>query len=503
MNDFTLSRTAKEVDIALLLEGSYPFVLGGVSAWVHQIIEHFPQYSFALIFLGGAPENYPEGIRYEIPPNVRHFQVTYLFEEEEPPSPQKAFLGNRKAFASIRQTHDLFQCPYAKALKDVGDISLIMNDKNGVSYEQFLYSMLSWDYITEEYTKQCEDASFIDYFWTIKNIHKPLWKLASILKSFPKVKLVHTVSTGYAGLLSFMLQRHFNYPVILTEHGIYTKERKIDIFLSQVFRDDDDRPLTEASYLRTLWDRYFKTLAQLSYEVANPIISLFQHAHQIQLEEGADPNKAIIIPNGINIPRFKALRRPLEEKSPIVCFVGRLVPMKDVKGFIRAIPNIHLRMPELKFWIIGSTDQDPQYAKECHNLVENMLLEDIIEFKNHQPMEEVLPYIKILVLSAIRESMPLVVLESFGAGVPVVATDVGACRELIFGANAEDQALGPAGSIVKVADSKGLELAIIEMLSDHQLWNAMSDSAMRRAEKFYDEDLMIMKYGQLYEGTIT
>lgn len=48
-------------------------------------------------------------------------------------------------------------------------------------------------------------------------------------------------------------------------------------------------------------------------------------------------------------------------------------------------------------------------------------------------------------LPAIRESMPFVLLESFAAGVPVVATDVGACKEMIMGINEEDAALGPAG----------------------------------------------------------
>lgn len=42
-------------DIALLLEGTYPFIRGGgVSSWVHQMISGLPEYRFALVFLGGA-----------------------------------------------------------------------------------------------------------------------------------------------------------------------------------------------------------------------------------------------------------------------------------------------------------------------------------------------------------------------------------------------------------------------------------------------------------------
>lgn len=496
-------KNAKEADIALLLEGSYPFVLGGVSEWVQQIITNFPQYNFALIFMGGAPENYKDGIRYVKPDNVTHFQIHYLFEAHKPSPKRDELIGNAQWFEKIKTMHDLFNCPGQGFLDEISDISVFIDEKTGVDFDQFSYSKLSWDLICEKYNKQCPDSSFIDYYWTIKNIHAPLWKIAKIVKTMPKVKLVHAVSTGYAGLLSFLVQRHWNYPVILTEHGIYTRERKIDIFLSRIFQDDVERPLTEASYLRNLWDRFFRTLSHLSYSVANPIVSLFQEAHHVQIEEGANPNKAIIIPNGINIERYKKLRRTYKEKQAVVAFVGRMVPMKDIKGLIRAIPHVHKQMPELKFWIIGSTDQDPKYAQECRELVENILLQDIIEFKPHLPMEEILPKIRVLVLPAIRESMPLVVLESCAAGVPVVATDVGACRELLLGLDEQDKALGPGGCVVKVADPPGLAEGILNILQDPKLWTEMSASAIKRAEKYYNEQTMFDKYRQLYEGTIT
>ena len=159
-------------------------------------------------------------------------------------------------------------------------------------------------------------------------------------------------------------------------------------------------------------------------------------------------------------------------------------------------------MPHLKFWIIGSTDQDPQYAIECMELVENILLQDFIEFKPHQDMNDVLPHIQLLVLSALRESMPLVILESFAAGVPVVATDVGACRDMILGANEDDCALGAGGKVVSVSNPEGLANAIVEVLSNADLWNQMSNSAIARVEKYYDEQQMFQSYQAIYDGVI-
>jgi hypothetical protein len=49
-----------EADICLILEGTYPFLKGGVANWVYELIRVFPQYRFAAIFLGTREEDYHE-----------------------------------------------------------------------------------------------------------------------------------------------------------------------------------------------------------------------------------------------------------------------------------------------------------------------------------------------------------------------------------------------------------------------------------------------------------
>ncbi|MCR9192137.1 MAG: GT4 family glycosyltransferase PelF [Gammaproteobacteria bacterium] len=497
---------AKSVDIALIVESSYPYIMGGVSTWVEQILLSFPQYKFALIFLGGSPDNYKDGIRYKIPPNVTHFQVHYLFGDEKPPAhlKQHSEAERKKSVESMLNVHKAFRCSHIESMNEIGNLDLYKSG-TGLDYQQFLYSETSWQILTEQYTENCPDISFIDYFWTVRNIHKPLWIIADIVVNFPKARLVHTASTGYSGLLAFLVNKHRKFPVTLTEHGIYTKERRIDVFLSSNFRDDYviDHPLADLSYLRTMWDRYFKTLAQLCYNIAQPIASLSKSANIIQVEEGADAKKTVIIPNGVDIERFKKLRQPYEKKSDLVCLVGRIVAMKDVKGFIRAVPKIHSAVPDYKFWIIGSIDQDPIYAEECHALVENISFKEHIKFHLHQNMDDVLPKVRLMVLSGIREGMPFVILESFAAGIPVIATDVGACREMVLGADDADKAIGPAGKIVKTADTESLEQAIIEILTDEKEWKKMSKAAIQRVERYYDQKIIMKRYGEIYKKQMT
>ena len=71
--------TADRADIALLLEGTFPYVSGGVSSWVNQIIRAFPEYRFAIVFLGSRREDYGAP-KYPLPDNVVHFEAHYLYD---------------------------------------------------------------------------------------------------------------------------------------------------------------------------------------------------------------------------------------------------------------------------------------------------------------------------------------------------------------------------------------------------------------------------------------
>jgi hypothetical protein len=77
-------------DVGLLLEGTYPYVSGGVSSWVHQIINGFPDLTFAICFLGSRKQDYGEK-KFQLPANVVHIEEHYLYESTGTPpvTPQR------------------------------------------------------------------------------------------------------------------------------------------------------------------------------------------------------------------------------------------------------------------------------------------------------------------------------------------------------------------------------------------------------------------------------
>lgn len=101
-------------------------------------------------------------------------------------------------------------------------------------------------------------------------------------------------------------------------------------------------------------------------------------------------------------------------------------------------------------------------------------------------------------LSSISEALPLVVLEGFAAGVPSVTTDVGSCRQLLFGLEGEDAALGAAGAVVRIADPAALAAEVLTLLRDETRWHAAQAAGIARVERYYTQEMMVGSYRELY-----
>jgi glycosyltransferase involved in cell wall biosynthesis len=492
---------SRQADVGLLLEGTYPYVSGGVASWVHQMIRGFPELTFSLCFIGSRPQDYGRP-KYEVPPNVVHAEAHYLFGDEAPHEIER-LRGDPELFDRVEQLHEYLHAPEAFG----ADAHLLaeMGSELGQALDerQFLHSEEAWRFICRQFKRFSTDPSFVDYFWTVRAMHAPLFRLARARDSLPEVRVLHTISTGYAGYLGVLAKQKYGRPLVLSEHGMYTMERKIDLFAAKWIADNRSvfqRDTTEIAYFRQMWIRFFEALGKACYDQADQITALFESNRQRQIEDGAAPEKTCNVPNGVPVERYAPLRalRPADP-PPVLCLIGRVVPTKDVKTFIRAMRSVVNRMPRAEGWIAGPEDEDRAYAEECRALAAGLGLGERVRFLGFQNLVELLPKIGLVVLSSISEGLPLAVLEGFAAGVPAVCTDVGSCRQLIEGLDPEDRALGVAGRIVRVADPQGLAETAVSLLVDRDAWHAAAQAGIRRVERDYSERLMLDRYRGVYE----
>jgi glycosyltransferase involved in cell wall biosynthesis len=494
--------TQELADVTLLLEGTYPYVSGGVSSWVHQIVSGLPELKFALVFLGSEPSQYGKP-KYQLPANVVELQTHYLMESGQTLKPHRC-PGRPERFADSQRVHDILRDPTAVLPPELLPRFLNSIGKpDGIPVSDFLLSEAAWNSICADYQRFCPDTSFVDYFWTVRTMHAPIFKLTEIAQKLPPSRVYHAISTGYAGLLGAFLHQRDGHPFVITEHGIYTKERKIDLAQADWIKESGNEQhgglRSGLGYIRQLWIRFFEGIGRLAYTAADPIIALYEGNRLRQVQDGAIAERTQIIPNGIDLGRFAPLRASRPKAIPkVLGLIGRVVPIKDIKTFIRAMRGVCNRLPEAEGWVVGPTSEDVGYARECEELVASLGLTDRVKFLGFQKVEQILPQLGLMVLTSISEAQPLVLLEGFASGLPAIATDVGSCREIIAGASAEDRALGSAGEVVSIANPDATAAASLRLLQDEPRWHAAQQAGIARVERFYTQQAMLENYRRTY-----
>lgn len=505
------AESAEIADVCLVLEGTYPYVLGGVSAWVDQIIRGLPELKFALFFMGSDRKDYKKQ-SYTLPPNVVSLTEMYLHERLSDAELRPMELPSRARTAAFEGLAEFYRANTYEEHRDRFWQLLELLDKaeGSINFGNVLRDREAWEVLEEAYEKHCPEESFIDFFWTARFLHLPLWQIWKAYKSVPKARVYHSVSAGYAGFMAAIAAHKNRTPYILTEHGIYTKERIAEISQAQWIYEPEQTQINFSQglgKLKLMWIGLFTFLGRVAYDTADQIITLFEGNVNTQIEFGADPSKTSVIPNGIEPSKFDHIYKIHVERwktSPpvkAIGFIGRVVPIKDVKTLLRAARLVCERIPEAVFLIAGPYAEDPNYFDECQKIVKLLGIEKQVDFMGMQKIMDVLPRMDVLVLTSISEGLPLVVLEGMAAGLPNVASDVGACRELIFGRTPEDKAIGRAGRLTKILSPGETANALISILQDPDMVRQMGDAGRRRAQEHYSMTYMLGCYRDLYRRT--
>jgi glycosyltransferase involved in cell wall biosynthesis len=293
--------------------------------------------------------------------------------------------------------------------------------------------------------------------------------------------------------------------MLLTEHGIYTKERRIEINRSEWIQDWDSGELVaerRAPFFRRYWIRQFQMMSRITYEYADEILTLYTGNTTEQIKDGADPARVRVIPNGIDRERFGEAARKHDARGEndrfTVCFVGRVCPIKDVMTFVSAMRLVADEIPKVRVRVLGPMDEDPEYAEMCQRHARALGLDDNLAFEGKVNVLEELPKVDLMVLTSISEAQPLVILEAGAVGIPTVATDVGSCSELLCGRHPEDRALGEGGIITPMASPGDTAAAVIRLYRDPALRRRMRDAMRERVRRFYDQRDMVAAYDELY-----
>lgn len=485
-----------DADVCLILEGTYPYVSGGVSSWAHQLIQSQSHLRFHLLSI--MPPNDPLDLKYTLPSNVSG--VTNIGLGKLPTGRKSASLHRQQVHARLHESLNVLTSNQALHVNHLRQLlEAISYAGDDVGSHILLDCEEAWEHLVELYEDSYAEHSFLDFFWSYRAIVGGIFSILNC--RIPRAGIYHAMSTGYAGLMAARAKVEFDRPAFITEHGIYTNERRIEVTSADWLEETSSKALTVDETrrdLRDLWIDAINNFSRVAYQASDRIITLFEGNQHAQLEDGADPNRMQIIPNGVNVAQYASLPRNPQPK-PTIALIGRVVPIKDIKTFIRAMSQLSQQLPDFQAYIMGPMDEDPHYYDECVKMVSMLGLEQKIEFTGRVDVEDYLPRIDVLVLTSISEAQPLVMLEAGACGIPMVATDVGACREIIEGSTDEDDAaIGHCGYVIPLASPQAAAEGIINILADKERYATFSKAASERIERFYNLPMLNEAYQSLY-----
>lgn len=464
------------VDVVIFCEGTYPYIAGGVSSWIHALVTAMPSLTFGLVFLAPS-RSWKREFRYKLPPNVREFVEVSIYDVRLCGSPGVDWKLMEEFSAGLVAGH---WPSWEKLFRGLGMWSV----------EEMAYSRQAWDILVRQYRAVAPGLSFVDWFWTWRFVHFPLFQLLNA--TVPQAHVYHTVTTGWSGLLGTLASVRTGRPLVLTEHGIYTNERRIEIVKADWIYMESLAGGNPFGVLKSLWMNLFQALGRLCYDASCEIYTLYGGNLEKQVAAGAPREKITVVPNGVRL--WEDSHVPGEGFR--IGFVGRVVPIKDVLTLIRAMRLVVDSCPDAICHVIGPTDEDPAYFEECQSLVATLGLEAAVVFTGPQNVREWYPRLDALVLTSISEGQPLVILEAFVVGVPCVATDVGACSEIILGAG---DGLGSAGFVTSVGSATETASALLTLARSPDLRARMRAAGRERVRRFYDHEDMIARYQGIYE----
>lgn len=513
------------VDVAIVMESTYPYLRGGVSAVVHDIIEGNPGRTFGIIHVGW-DRNGSQVAQYEMPSNVKWVYHVYQSMEEHKsklhqPAKEAMDLSSAQREALSRRVFDALDGVRAGVMAPLW--SLYDETMNPLTRRYSLWPLLGTREFMVEASRRLVGSGlpFARLFWLLREF----FSLACAMTddTYPVAAVYHSHTTGFAGLLAAVAARQNDGKCLLTEHNLYTRdtvntllERSMDRRVTRTDWETDQQVTAE----QRGWMAWFIEMGRVIYDAADQITFLYPEAVPEAEALGAPPAKAVIVPNGMHVESFDAPYQKLIERRaaahrPVIpqqrgvpalewrlAFCARLVPIKGLSDLLTSIATLADR-GRVRFTldVLGHADEQPEYAQSCYDKARELELDRHVNFLGNQNMREVLGNYDLLVLPSHNEGQPMVVLEFMTVGLPVVGTRVGGMQQLVADPlHHTSGPVGPAGLLVPPRDSAAMADALETLLSDPDRYREYANNARRRVTTFFQLEEAMAQYGRLYAG---
>ncbi|CAM3304409.1 D-inositol 3-phosphate glycosyltransferase [Flavobacterium longum] len=486
----------KKYEVLLILEGTYPFNGGGVSTWAHMLCNKVKNVDYSLYSINAEFEHKS---RYELSENVKNVIQVPMWSPLEPQEMidyGKKFykIVERKQKDDSQDVLEKFLPIFERLLRSIYAESTDVEDLDDTVYEMWRFFQ-KHDYkkvMTSEVVWKAFCYHVTDIISTEKHNTATLqdltvgmrWLYRFLLPisiTAPKADICHLTISGFPVMPALIQKYKYGTPLIVTEHGVFIRERLIAINTSEF-----------SFFLKKMLIRLSERITELVYYKADKILSVNKFNMTWEKMYGANPKKIEVIYNGIDHNQFIPQPKPAHlENVPTVVAAARIFELKDILTMIRSCAVAKKSIPNVKYLVYGDNNAVPEYTAECRKLITELGLEEnFILAGYHSKPEALFCEGDISILTSISEGFPYTVLESMSCGIPVVATDVGGVTEAL------DE---NCGFICKPKDYVEIGNRVAELLQNKELRQQMGVNARKKVVDNFTIGKFISEYEDVYE----
>ncbi|RSS79949.1 GT4 family glycosyltransferase PelF [Streptomyces sp. WAC06614] len=453
--------------VTMLTEGTYPHVHGGVSTWCDQLVRGMPEVDFNVIALTGSGR---EPVTWQLPRNVYRHTAVPLWGP--PPARGRHGALRGRAFRRFTETYEQFllslldpsastaSTAFSDALRALARLARTGHLTAALRSETVLRTLMAvWN--RPDLPTAPAGPTIHDALTATDLLEHALRPLAVRI---PADSVAHAVSSGLATLPALAAKHLDGVPFLLTEHGIYLRERYLG-----------HRTAAQRWPVKALVLGFYRRLNSEGYRQADLITPCNRYNRRWEERGGASADKIRTVYNGVDPHAFPDAGP--EPEVPTLSWCGRIDPIKDLETLVRAYAFLRAELPELRLRLFGPVPAGCEdYKLRLEKLAAELGVTDGITYEGRiDDVARAYAAGSVVMLSSISEGFPFSIIEAMSCGRTTVSTDVGGVRE----------AVGDTGLVVPPREPELMARATLALLRDDARRAELGRMARQRVvEKF-------------------
>ncbi|MFD3438374.1 GT4 family glycosyltransferase PelF [Streptomyces sp. NPDC058685] len=442
--------------VTMLTEGTYPHVHGGVSTWCDQLVRGMPEVDFRVVALTGTGR---EPVTWDLPPNVYRHSAFPLWGPL--PGGRRLIGRDRRRFTDVHERFLLSVldpsagCDLGESLDELTAYARAGRLSAALRSESALRSLM-WIWTMPHLETSAARPTVHDALTATDLLEHALRPLSVRI---PGDSVAHAVSAGLATLPALAAQRYEGVPFLLTEHGIYLRERYLGY-----------RVQAQRAPVKALMLGFYRELNTLGYRRADLITPCNQYNRRWEERGGAPADRIRTVYNGVDPHAFP--QGGPEPDVPTISWAGRIDPIKDLETLIRAYAMVRAELPDVRLRLFGGVPAGGEaYRTRLEKLAAELGVVDGISWEGRvTDVARAYAAGSVVLLSSISEGFPFSLIEAMSCGRATVSTDVGGVRE----------AVGDTGIVVPPREPAVMANATLGLLRDAERRAELGRQARQR-----------------------